>query len=165
MTSFVSRLVLPALLGLLCACSSSNTTTTFTSANYTGTYIGTWTNTTFSSTGAASIVVSTSGSNLSALLDLDGGIFGGSDPAAETLTLTVGDTSATLDTHTSSVYGGMSGTINGNNQVTAAGSDITGSVASFSLSGTWTTTSIDVTVTITFDDASTASATATLTKQ
>jgi len=49
-----------------------------------GTYAGTWTNTTFGSTGAATATVAFNGDMVSVTIDLDGGVFGEADPEAFT---------------------------------------------------------------------------------
>lgn len=49
-----------------------------------GTYSGSWTNMTFGSSGAATITLSQQADTVSMTIDLDGNVFGGSNPAAET---------------------------------------------------------------------------------
>lgn len=132
---------------------------------YPGTWTGTWTNTTFNSTGAVSVTVAQAGSSFTLQFDMDGNVFGGSNPAGEGLTATIAATNATLVSTTSGVYGTLNGMLNGDGTLTASGTGISGSVDRFSLTGTWTATTITANVTITFDDNSTANGTATLTKQ
>lgn len=152
----------------LFACSSGGGgggSTTFDAATYVGTWSGTWTNTTFSSTGAVSVVVAESGGTYTLQFDMDGNVFGGSNPAAESFTASVTSANATLVSITSSVYGTLTGTLNANGTLTGSGTGIPGSVDTFTLTGTWTATTITANVTITFDAGGSANAIATLTKQ
>lgn len=138
---------------------------TFDPAGFLGTWSGTWNNTTFSSSGAVTVVVSAAGGTLTVNVDMDGGVFGGADPAAESFNATFSGTTATLTPQTSTVYGDVTATMNGNGQFTIQGANIPGSVDRFVLTGTWGATTIDGDVTITFDSSTTAAGNATLTKQ
>jgi hypothetical protein len=139
--------------------------TTFDAATYVGTWSGTWTNTTFSSTGAVSVVVAESGGTYTLQFDMDGNVFGGSNPAAESFSASVTSANATLVSITSSVYGTLNGTLNADGTLTGSGTGIPGAVDTFTLTGTWSASQIVANVTITFDAGGTANATATLTKQ
>ena len=151
------------------ACSSSNNDPApqvFDASQYVGTWTGTWTNQTFSSTGAASVVVTNSGSNFTVAVDLGGNVFGGSDPASENFNATVSQTAASLTATTSAVYGTVSSTLNALQQITAQGTAVPGgNVTAWTLTGTWNGTTLNVTVTITLAAGGTATATAALTKQ
>ncbi len=138
---------------------------TFNAATYLGTWAGTWTNTTFSSTGAVSAVVSQTGDTFSVQFDMDGNVFGGSNPALESFTASVSAVNASLVSISSSVYGTLTGTLAADGTLNASGSAIPGGVDTFTLTGTWTATTITANVTITFDAGGSANATATLTKQ
>ncbi len=70
-----------------------------------------------------------------------------------------------LGATTSAVYGDLTGTLNANGSYTISGANISGSVASFTMTGNWTGTQITANVAITFDNATTAAATGSLTKQ
>lgn len=160
---------LVASLAVLCAvpiagCNKAKSSIPLNPAAFLGTWSGTWTNTTFSSTGAVTIVVSEAGGVVTVNVDMDGSVFGGGDPAAEDFTATFSGTTGTLDPKTSAVYGDVTATLNSNGSVTVNGVNIAGQVASFTLTGTWGASQIDVNVAITFDDASTAAANGTLTK-
>lgn len=150
------------------ACSGSSGgggSQTFDATTYTGTWSGTWTNTTFASTGAVSVVVAESGDTYTLQFDMDGNVFGGSNPAAESFTATVSSANATLVSITSSVYGTLTGTLAADGTLTGSGTGIPGAVDTFTLTGTWSATGITANVTITFDAGGSANATATLTKQ
>lgn len=137
-------------------CKSSKHSAPFDPTAFLGTWSGTWTNTTFSSTGAVSLVVAENGGVVTFTLDMDGNVFGGSDPAAEDFTASFSGSTATLDAKTSTVYGDVTGTLNSNGSVTIHGVNINGQVASFTLTGSWSGTQITANVSITFDNASTA---------
>ncbi len=142
--------------------------TALTPDTYVGTWTGTWTNTTFSSTGAAAVTVTKAtraAGDLNFAFDLDGNVFGGSNPASEAFEATVAATAATLTAKTSSVYGDVTGTLNGDGAISGSGTNVTGQVKSYTVTGTWSATKIDATVAITFDDDSTAAATLAFTKQ
>jgi hypothetical protein len=153
---------------VLAACSGGGGgggATTFDAQTYVGTWTGTWTNTTFSSTGAVTITVAENGGAYSLQFDMDGNVFGGSNPAPESLSATITPQSASLVSFQSSVYGNLTGTLAANGALTASGTSIPGSVDTFALTGTWTATGITANVTIAFDGGGSANGTATLTKQ
>lgn len=153
---------------LLIACSGSDNgggSTTFNAQQHVGTWTGTWTNTTFSSTGAVTATVTLNGSTYTITFDMGGNVFGGADPAPEGFSATVTTTNATLTGITSPVYGTLTGSLDANGNVTASGTNITGQVSSFTLTGTWNATTINAAVVITFDNQTTANGVATLTKQ
>jgi hypothetical protein len=89
--------------------------TSFTGPNSV-TISGTWTNTTYGSTGdvTANVVFDTTTNVVTVIFDIDGNVYGGTDPAPETFTLNmtdfIRDGTATL-TFTSAVYGDVSGTL------------------------------------------------------
>lgn len=165
-TSLLASLVAPF---VLLACSGGGGggggSTTFDANTYAGTWSGTWTNTTFSSTGAVSVTVAPSGSTYTLQFDMDGNVFGGANPAAESFTASISSANATLVSITSNVYGTLIGTLNADGTLTGSGAAIPGAVDTFTLTGTWTATTITANVTITFDAGGSANANATLTKQ
>ncbi|MBI5852595.1 MAG: hypothetical protein HZB39_16400 [Planctomycetes bacterium] len=161
----LARLLVVALVFALPACKNSKGTTIFDPTAFLGTWAGTWTNTTFSSTGAANVVVAQNGSDLTFTVDLDGNVFGGANPAAEVFTAIFDTSRVSLGATTSAVYGDLTGTLNANGSYTISGTNINGSVASFTMTGNWTGTQINANVAITFDDTTTAAATGSLTKQ
>lgn len=163
----MKKLLLSSLLAVsLLGCDSSGGTAVlmFDSANFNGTYTGTWTNTTFASTGAASVTISENSGMLSVAVDLDGNVFGGANPASETFMATINTNDATIGTAvTSTVYGDVTATLGGNGTLTISGINIPGSVDTFSLTGSIVNGQIQANVTITFDAGGSAAATATLT--
>lgn len=76
------------------------------------TYVGGWMNTTFGSSGAATIVIDISGTSLTVTVDLDGPVFGGTDPTPLVLSGTfdpvTGGTMSFMDHPT---YGDVSATM------------------------------------------------------
>ncbi len=139
--------------------------TTFDAATYVGTWTGTWTNTTFSSTGGVTITVAENGGAYTIQFDMDGNVFGGANPAPESLSATITPQNASLVAFSSNVYGNLTGTLAANGALTASGTAIPGQVDTFTLTGTWTATGISANVTINFDAGGSANGTATLTKQ
>ncbi len=137
---------------------------TFTASTYLGTWSGTWTNTTFASTGNVTMTVTQSGSTFSVDFDMDGNVFGGTDPALENFTANISMTDANLVSITSTVYGTVTGSLASDGTLTLNGTGIPGAVDRFALTGTWNATQITANVTITFDNASVANGTATLNK-
>ncbi|HEB54349.1 MAG TPA: hypothetical protein ENI87_13940 [bacterium] len=162
----LTSLLLAALAISACSSSGGGGATPLTPATYVGTWSGTWTNTTFASTGAVNVTVTESGGQLTFAFDMDGNVFGGSNPPAENFTATINTNDATLAATTSSTYGTVTAKLNGDGSFTINGTAIPGSVDTFSLTGTWNATTITANVTITFDGGTTAPAngTATLTK-
>jgi hypothetical protein len=137
---------------------------------YVGNWTGTWTNTTFGSTGAARVVVTKDSARAAGDLhfnvDLDGSVFGGSNPSPENLGATVAEDVATLTATTSNTYGTLSGTLEGDGTISGGGTDVAGQVKSYTVTGTWSATAIDADVVISFDDGSAdATAKLALTKQ
>lgn len=121
----------------------------FDVAAYAGSWTGTWNNTTFSSTGAASmtIAVDESAKTISVTIDLDGNVFGGSDPAAFLISggytntaISFGGDSALFGSYTVSITpeGVVSGTLHPNPTY----------FHSATITGTCTDTSINITYNI-----------------
>jgi hypothetical protein len=138
----------------------------FNAATYLGVWSGTWNNTTFGSSGAVSVTVTQTGDTYALQFDMDGNVFGGSNPALESFSASVSAVNASLVSLSSSVYGTLTGTLAANGTLTGSGSAIPGPVDTFTLTGTWNATTITANVTITFDAGGAgANATATLTKQ
>jgi len=75
-----------------------------------GNFEGQWDNWTFGSSGAASMMVeSLGGADLMITVDLDGNVFGGSDPDPFVITGTVGVTGFVADPFADPLFGTMSG--------------------------------------------------------
>ncbi len=120
--------------------------TSFTGSNSV-TVSGTWTNETFASTGDVSVNISfdTSTNVVTIIWDIDGNVYGGSDPDPETFTIEMTDLisngTATL-TATSITYGDISVTLTYNTDGTGsftgtAENEPTGAVENASFSGTF----------------------------
>jgi hypothetical protein len=91
----VVAVALAAFGGILSAGAASDgqtAATTFKPKQFVGTYSGTWTNTTFGSTGPFSLVIKYSSrtEKMTATLDFGGEVFGCTDPAADKATLRKG---------------------------------------------------------------------------
>lgn len=122
----------------------TTTTTGLNPVNFAGTWNGTWNNTTFSSTGPAKATVTADATakTVTFVLDLDGNVFGASNPPAETFTGTYDDTQYTVS-GTSATFGTL--TLN----VTRAGV-ITGSATPSRGATTLTGTTTESTMTINY---------------
>lgn len=131
--------------------------TNFTGANSV-TVAGTWTNNTFSTTGdvSATIVFDTVTNVATVVYDIDGSVYGGADPAAETFTLNMTDfisNGTAALTATSAVYGDISVTLAFYNDNTGtfsgtAANEPSGQVTNASFSGTFSMSGSNVSFTI-----------------
>ncbi|MFM9997170.1 MAG: integrin alpha [Phycisphaerales bacterium] len=104
-----------------------------------GHYAGTWTNTTFSSSGAIRADGVIVASTLTMTIDADGGVFGLPDPPPFTLSgpITAGGWSAALTGH--AVFGDLSVSVNAAGQVTINGSNPpSGFITTYTATGTFT---------------------------
>lgn len=89
------------------------------------TYVGSWHNTTFGSSGDATIVIDRVGDDWTASIDLDGNVLGGADPAAVLVSGTFSPTGSSvfaIDDHPA--YGDISGSISGGVLVEASMTDL-----------------------------------------
>lgn len=92
-----------------------------------GLYEGQWDNTTFGSSGAASMLIeSLGGADISITIDLDGFVFGGDDPDPFVITGSVGPTGFTPDPFMSDGFGTMSGGVDENGNVSIDLTDAAG---------------------------------------
>ena len=135
-------------------------------AKLTGAWTGTWKNTTFSTQGAETmnVTVDTVAQTMNIVLDLNGSVFGGSDPAAETFSTTYTLTGATF-TKTSPVFGNITLTITPAGTLTGSATNVPGvGISRVDFSGTITPALITVNYTITFTSSATATGTATFAK-
>ena len=77
-----------------------------------GTYVGSWTNTTFGSTGGATIIVEFNGFDVEITADLDGGVFGLADPPPVSITGTLdGSGGAVLSLPGDPIFGDFNGSV------------------------------------------------------
>ncbi|MGQ0825365.1 MAG: hypothetical protein ACT4OX_10125 [Actinomycetota bacterium] len=125
-----------------------------------GDYSGTWTNTTFGSTGSLdlTLTVDEAAGTVSADLDLGGNVFGGSDPAEESLAISIdiGNLEAPVTT-TSATFGDLTITAAADGSVTIEAPDVPGDrVATFSAQAQLTGTAFEGDYQVGFEDASPA---------
>jgi hypothetical protein len=132
---------------------------------YDGRYVGTFTNTTFHTTGAATLElrIDPASGDLSTHADFDGDLFGGGAREVRRISGTVrlGDPNAAITTDTES-FGPVTGRIDQNLQLVLSADDVPGpKVKSFALTGGLRAdlTGFDATYTVTFADGSTAAGT------
>jgi hypothetical protein len=132
---------------------------------YDGRYVGTFTNTTFDTTGAATLElrIDPASGDLSTHADFDGDLFGGGAREVRRISGTVrlGDPNAAITTDTES-FGPVTGRIDPNLQLVLTADDVPGpKVESFTLTGGLRAdlTGFDATYTVTFADGSTAEGT------
>jgi hypothetical protein len=163
-----------ALFGLLflaaiASCSGSSAPASSATISYNptislGTWVGTWTSTTFPATDAVTATVEQDGMVLTIVFDMNGEVFASADPEEETWTARIMPGEAVLVGTVSPVYGRLEGSVSGLGNITASGANVPGLVDRFELTGTTNGTQITANVTITFDNGSTANANATLFK-
>lgn len=132
-----------------------------------GAWSGDWENTTFSSTGAASLTldVDTEAATVDASLDLDGNVFGGLDPDPLEFDGTYDEGGMEI-TATTVLFGDFTLTISADGDVSGGGTpEASTSVWGLSFDGTATESSIDLDYTILDEaDATYAEGTITFTK-
>lgn len=130
-----------------------------------GSYSGTWNNTTFGSSGAARIDIQIDGSTATFTTDLDGNVFGQSDPDAVIYTGTVTADGMTFTTPSSPLFGNMTLVVNADGSFTLTGDDPPADgIAKIEAQGSISESGIGGTYTVTFDDGTTAEGTFSLTK-
>ena len=134
---------------------------------YAGTWLGQWHNTTFGSSGDASatITVDTGAMTFTMVSDLDGLVFGSSDPPPETYTGSYDADGVDL-TATSQTFGTTHITVTPDGHISGMSSDIPNpGIDTVSYTGTITPTTYSVAYTIQFTGAGSAEGTVTMTKQ
>jgi len=140
----------------------------FDATAYAGTWLGEWHNTTFGSSGAASatITVDTSTMTFTLVSDLDGFVFGASDPPPETYTGPYDENGVSL-TANSETFGTTHMTVTPDGQVSGSSTDVpNASIDSVQYSGTITPTTYSVSYTVVFSGGGgTADGVVTMTKQ
>ena len=154
------------------AASSSGSSTTAASSTgssaiekLAGTYTGTWKNTTFGSSGAAkaTITVDSAAKTVSVNYDLDGSVFGASDPPAETLKGTI-DSGGNASAHTTSaLFGPIDATYTSAGVFTMTAAAVPSArIASFKVTGPAKGDSFTWAYDVVFKDGSKAAGTITL---
>jgi hypothetical protein len=135
---------------------------------YAGTWLGEWNNTTFGSSGAASatITVDTDSRTFTMVSDLDGFVFGASDPPPETYTGSYDDNGVSL-TATSDTFGTTQVTVTPDGRVSGSSTGVPNpSIDSVQYSGTITPTTYTLDYTVVFSgNSGTAEGVVTMTKQ
>jgi hypothetical protein len=148
----LNRLAAPAL--RRCAFLVAVLVPTWSALGQTSVYTGSWTNTTFGSTGPANAVVDVVGNLITFTLDLDGNVFGGSNPTPLVVTGTRNpDGSATFNPVLAHpTYGDVTGGLSSTGGITANGVNVPGpTVSSVSLTGQFVPGSIDFNYVVTFE--------------
>ena len=133
---------------------------------FAGTWTGSWMNTTFSTTGpiSAVVTVNSAAKTYSAVVTIGGNVFGGSAPPPQTFSGSFSDTTGVTYSGTSSVFGDLSFTISPFGAIQGSAMNVPGpNVSSLTFSGSVTPTTITVSYTATLKAGGTASGTATLT--
>ena len=130
-----------------------------------GNWSGTWRNTTFGSTGNATLAmtIDTVAERFSGTFDLSGSVFGRGDPAPETFSGPYSTSGATL-TGTSSFYGTVTATYTPGGTLSGSMVNPAPNISRVDFSGTVTATTMDVNYTVRFTDGSTAVGTVNLRK-
>jgi hypothetical protein len=135
---------------------------------YAGTWLGEWNNTTFGSSGAASatITVDTDSRTFTMVSDLDGFVFGASDPPPETYTGSYDDNGVSL-TATSDTFGTTQVTVTPDGRVSGSSTGVPNpSIDSVQYSGTITPTTYTLDYTVVFSgNSGTAEGVVTMTNQ
>ncbi len=132
-----------------------------------GTWAGQWNNTTFGSSGSITMTLAadTVAQTMTMTFDLNGSVFGASDPPAETATGAYTTSGGTV-MQTSSVLGEVTFNITSTGQITGSGTNVpSATVSRIDFTGTATVSTITLSYTVTFIAGGTATGTATLTKQ
>ena len=131
-----------------------------------GDWTGTWTNTTFGSTGDITVGGTASDDGTGeATIDIGGQVFGLVDPDAQNVSATFDNDTLTIEVAGDPVFGDISITVTADGQMTMEATNIPNpDIDRMTAEGTATATQIDVTYTVHFADGSTAEGTATLSK-
>lgn len=132
-----------------------------------GNWVGQWNNATFNSTGAAraTVTVDTNARTFVVVLDLDGNVFGGSNPPADTFNGSYTNAGGTFG-GVSPTLGNVNYTISPTGVMTAAYTNVpTAGISREDQTGTLTPQTVVMNFTITFTNNSTARGVTNMTKQ
>ncbi len=122
-----------------------------------GHYTGTWFNNTFSSSGAIRADVTIQGGIMKLVVDVDGGVFGGTDPAPFTLSGPISGAGWSATLNGEPVFGDMQASVNGSGVITASGTNVPSPfVASYTETGTITGGTIHIDMTVQLEPSGTA---------
>ena len=119
-------------------------------------YTGSWTNTTFGSTGGASAILTSTPPSFTFTLDLDGNVFGGSNPTPLTLVGTMNpDGSISFNPVIGHpTYGDVTGSVSPTRAITAMAINVPGpQVESVALNGQFIPGAIDINYSVNFEAA------------
>jgi hypothetical protein len=128
------------------------------------TFTGPWTNTTFGSTGTATMAVKVDRTafTLGLTITLTGNVFGSPSPAPETFSLPISAAGATFSGK-SKTFGDVTAALKADGTVTFKGENVPGGrVKTIDGTGTWTTQAINLTYNVALSDGSTAKGTVAL---
>ena len=158
-----------AAVAALAACENDSTDSggTFDPPAYAGAYVGTWTNTTFGSTGegSATIIVNTANNTATVTATATGNVLGvgGVTPQSRSGTFTASGASFTGNVPP---MGDIAGTIDDEGTITATGTNIPNpAIDRWRATGTITATQLRLDFIVTFTSGSTATGSITLNKQ
>ena len=121
-------------------------------SDFVGNWSGQWNNTTFGSTGSTTMTLTSDATNMTAqmILDMNGNVLGGADPAPMTLDGTYTDTEFTVSA-TTDLFGEFTLSVDNMGVLTGAGINVPNtSIDKVDLSGTATPTSITINYVVTF---------------
>ncbi len=133
-------------------------TVTVNPAAFVGSWVGTWSNTTFGSVGAAAwtITIDESTGMVTLTTDLDGTVFGATDPLPERYVAQLGPSGVTF-TAMSATFGDFTLTINPDGTMTGTGLNVPAAgIDEFTFTGTITPTQINLNYTVSFTGGGTA---------
>jgi hypothetical protein len=128
------------------------------------TFTGPWTNTTFGSTGTATMAVKVDRTafTLGLTITLTGNVFGSPAPAPETFSLPITASGATFSGK-SKTFGDVTASLKTDGTITFKGENVPGGrVKTIDGAGTWTTQAINLTYNVALSDGSTAKGTVAL---
>jgi hypothetical protein len=134
--------------------------TLFMASQYSGNYSGQWNNLTFGSTGGMTLSVTINSQTNSAgfTLDLNGSVFGGGDPPAETYSGNFTDAEF-RSTSTSAVFGERLLVVRADGTMSLRAFDVPGSISWFTMDGQFTGTTMNGTYVVGFPGGTTANGT------
>jgi len=137
-----------------------------TFAPFAGAWSGSWTNTTFGSTGAIEATIEFNPDGTGVLtFDAGGFIFGAFDPPSVTFNASFDAIGVTIDLPGDAIFGDVTVTINPDGTFTMVGDLVpTDGIARVEATGTFTETSVEGTYTVFFDGSGVAEGTFSMTK-
>jgi hypothetical protein len=151
-----------------CTASSTGALAGLTVSRMAGNWAGAWNNTTFGTTGPTTLNITDNPGAQTAtfVLDMDGNVFGGGDPAPFTFTANYNATTLTVS-QAGTFFGDLSFTATSGGVLTGSATNLTNypNIARVDITGTATATTVTLNYNITFTGGGTATGVLTLTKQ